>query len=427
MKKINTDSIPTEDLLNRKKFAGEISKSLKLSFNNGEDSFVFGLNGKWGSGKTTLMQYLKEALHHEFAGNKKFVLFDFNPWMFSGRDELLSSFLNQLAKEVSLKNVKLKAKLSSFADALAYLDWVKYVHPTAGKIQQETKNIIKGLAAKPNIQELKKEIDDIIIENELRIFVFLDDLDRLTPKEVIEIFQIVKLNASFKNTIFAIAYDKEVVQNVIEDYHGFSGEKYLEKIIQVDYRIPDLMEETLHEVFFKTLKEFLADLEVSYDQNEFEAIWLVKRLKFYFVTLRDIHRYFNALKLRLPAIKNDVNLYQFCIIEAIRVFDYSAYEVIQKHYKKGIQFGPQTESSKINHFENENTQVLYNYLFGKTHNTIENYFISNPQYFDRYFTLSISKVDIKEETVQRFIQDSESRIYIVQTARCSIRRFVGHL
>src|SRR5260221_7696188 len=116
MKKINTDSIPNEDLLNRRKFAQDISQSLKLSFNNGEDSFVFGLNGKWGSGKTTLMHYLKEALRKEFEGNKGFVLFDFNPWMFSGRDELLSSFLNHLAKEVSVKNLKLKAKLSSFAN-----------------------------------------------------------------------------------------------------------------------------------------------------------------------------------------------------------------------------------------------------------------------------------------------------------------------
>ena len=45
---INADSRPKEDLLNRKRFADEIASSMLVSFENGEDSFVFGLNGKWG-------------------------------------------------------------------------------------------------------------------------------------------------------------------------------------------------------------------------------------------------------------------------------------------------------------------------------------------------------------------------------------------
>ena len=128
---------------------------------------------------------------------------------------------------------------------MSYLDWVKYVNSTAGGIQQFAKSNLKKLGAKSSILELKQDIDTAIIENKLRIFVFIDDLDRLTPNEVIEVFQIIKLNASFKNTVFVIAYDKEVVQDILALHHGFNGEKYIEKIVQVDYRIPDPLDEVL--------------------------------------------------------------------------------------------------------------------------------------------------------------------------------------
>lgn len=426
--RINTDSLPFEDLLHRKQFAKELAKGLNLSLKNDEDSFVLGINGQWGSGKTTLVHYLKEELSRGRLGQPEYIFFDFNPWMFSGSDSLIAIFLDQLSRALPLP--KLKQRVASLAGAMKYLDWVKDVNPTVGKIQQGVKGTLEKFGPKSSIQELKQEIDKIIVRKNLRIFIFIDDLDRLTPNEVVELFQIIKLSANFKNTIFIVAFDKEVVQEILQQRHGINGERYLEKIVQVDYRIPDPLDEVLQKIFFDKLREVLGEFNIKHDSITFRAIWTVHRLKYYFVTIRDIHRYFNALRLRLPAIKNEVDVYQFCVIEAIRIFDYSSYELIQRTYRKGVMFGPNSAASKAyKKIENENTFFLYEYLFKQPNHREIQFPISEPQYFHRYFALSVGMADVREETVQLFVDDRSSRDHILQTAQTdgSIRNLLTRL
>ena len=80
-------------------------------------------------------------------------------------------------------------------------------------------------------------------------------------------------------------------------------------------------------------------------------------------------------------------------------------------------FGPKEDSYRIGeNISNENTQVLYNYLFVQAPDHKPLFPISDPQYFDRYFALSVGKVDVREETVDRFVKDADARLYILQNA-----------
>ena len=72
--KFNSDSIASEDLLGRKSFAEQIAYSLVNNFGNDFNSIVFGLNGKWGSGKSTI---LKNQKTFEILATKRFVYFLF--------------------------------------------------------------------------------------------------------------------------------------------------------------------------------------------------------------------------------------------------------------------------------------------------------------------------------------------------------------
>src|ERR1700733_7561335 len=57
--------------------------------------FVFGIEGRWGSGKTTLINFTIEALRK--LGSKAPEIVTFSPWLVGDREELLASLFDELA------------------------------------------------------------------------------------------------------------------------------------------------------------------------------------------------------------------------------------------------------------------------------------------------------------------------------------------
>ena len=83
-------SNPADDKLNRDRFSTEIARSIANW--SGRDSLVVSLTGEWGSGKSTIKNFVSYHLK-----NKAYVL-EFNPWQWSGQDKLLEAFLWQLGE-----------------------------------------------------------------------------------------------------------------------------------------------------------------------------------------------------------------------------------------------------------------------------------------------------------------------------------------
>jgi predicted KAP-like P-loop ATPase len=244
MKNLNCDTSPLSDLLNRESFAETIAYGLVQRMNHSQNSIVFGLNGRWGSGKSTLLNFLKISIEKEFehSDDKNFLIFEFNPWMFSGQQELQSQFLNEFAKALGSTESDLHGYIKKLSDAVGNFSWVKYINSTAGQVQQGFSEALKKFAADKPITKLRSEIDDLIIKSGLRIFIFIDDIDRLNPSEIADILNLVKLNGSFANTTYILAYDREVVEKAISAHYNVEGPKYIEKIIQVDYAVPEILD-----------------------------------------------------------------------------------------------------------------------------------------------------------------------------------------
>jgi predicted KAP-like P-loop ATPase len=93
---------PADDRLNRARFSTEISRS--ISNWSGRDSLVVSLTGEWGSGKSTIKNFvlydLKDKAH----------VFEFNPWQWSGQDKLLEAFLWQLGALFGKEDIAKKTK-----------------------------------------------------------------------------------------------------------------------------------------------------------------------------------------------------------------------------------------------------------------------------------------------------------------------------
>jgi predicted KAP-like P-loop ATPase len=82
-----------------------------------------------------------------------------------------------------------------------------------------------------SLSEVKDELANDLKKLKAPILVVLDDLDRLTPTEILEVFQLIKANGDFPNIIYLILCDRTVVEDHISKALNVEGRDYLEKIV----------------------------------------------------------------------------------------------------------------------------------------------------------------------------------------------------
>ena len=416
------------DKLGRHPFAYEIASGLVKSFRDNNESIVLGINGTWGSGKSTLLNFIINEIEQLSSDvNQEIIVLRFNPWMFSGQKELQTVFLRELILKLKNNSEKLKNASKKIAEFLEYLNWINYVHSGAGEALKTIKNFLKKAGKEKELTDLKKEIDDILIESEVKLYITIDDIDRLTPSEITDIFQLIKLNGNFANTIFILAYDQDVVETALKNQFGENGRKYIEKIVQVDYTLPSISKEDISRLFIDNLNELFNDEEITKKIKHLNDSIKDEPFIDFFSSLRDVYRYNNSIKLRLPSIVNELNILDFLLIESLRIFDQKAYQFIIDNkeilvYKSNndinnLNFQSDTEISTAEFIEKTEFQKLIKIILRRLF-LIDNSFafnadtpqdlirgkrVANSNYFNRYFNLQLSNLDIPEVVFENFI------------------------
>lgn len=416
-----------DDKLGRFSFATEIAEGLVNSFRNNNESIVLGINGNWGSGKSTLINFIvNEVERISFENECEIITLRFNPWMFSGQKELQNIFLKEMFQKLESNKEKLKDASKKIVDFLGYLNWLKYVHSGVGEAVEDAKIFLEGINKTKDLNQLKKEIDNLLIESNVKLYITIDDIDRLTPSEITDIFQLVKLNGNFANTIFILAYDQKIVGTALNQQFGDNGKKYIEKIVQVDYTIPPISNQNITRIFINSLIELFPDGDIR--QNIINLSEKIKTQPFinFFSSLRDIYRFNNSIKLRLPSIHNELNIIDFLLVESLRIFNYEAYEfiiqnkesLICKKNDSSYVFQNNLNKDSVSNFINDlsfkkcTLEILKNLFtfvsvsYIRTNNMddlIREKRVSNSNYFDRYFNLQLSSFDVQEITFDKFI------------------------
>ncbi|WP_233898055.1 KAP family P-loop NTPase fold protein [Tenacibaculum piscium] len=420
------------DKLGRHLFATEIASGLVNSFRENNESIVLGINGTWGSGKSTIINFIiNEVERLTKENNDEIITIRFNPWMFSGQKELQNIFLKELFVKLESNKEKLKDASKKIADFLEHLNWLKYIHSGTGEAVADAQKFLQGLSKEKNLSDLKTDIDDLLIKSKVKLYITIDDIDRLTPSEITDIFQLVKLNGNFANTVFILAYDQDVVTTALNHQFGENGKKYIEKIVQIDYTLPSVSKEDITRIFIDSINTLFPAGEISeIIKNQSEEIKTEPFIK-YFTSLRDIYRYNNSIKLRLSSIFNDLNLLDFLSIEALRIFNQKAYQFVIDNkesliYQKSetnynFRMGSNDENSTKDIIEKTefdfNTKNILNRLFlidssfvfnsQSPEDLIRDKRIANKNYFDRYFNLQLANFDIQEEIFDKFINSTE--------------------
>lgn len=317
------DQPAEDDAFGRKPFAESLARSLVLP--NNSPGLVVGIEGEWGSGKSTLIGFITEHLRE----NRKTIVIDFNPWMVSTTGVLVEALIGQIAASINKNTnegqngIDVSQKLLNYASLLISLkyipgfSWIGLTAEDAINAGQKTLDDIKKLLPNLDLAQKKNEVIKALQELKCPIIVIVDDLDRLPAEEIRIMIQAIKAVADFPQITYLLAYDPNIIARALAENEK-SGLFYLEKIVQVAYPLPPLSRRQLKRFANGKIQDLLNQLKInlqSYESDRYEeAIVLLTKLSRH---PRDVIRITNRLYLSLPATQGEVNAADVIAFEAL--------------------------------------------------------------------------------------------------------------
>lgn len=315
--------VPRDDRFGLAVIAERVASAIReQSAGNG---LVLGIEGAWGSGKSSLIALIVKLL--KGGDGDSVAIVDFAPWLVGDRDQLLVSLFEELSRSIDAiaqaggdsTGVTVAAARSA-ADQLRR--YATYLGP-AGKLvgvaglalpgMGVAGKIMEGLAAAaaqnvegPSLSSRKAAIEKALSELERRIVVVVDDVDRLDPLEVAELLRLVRSVADFPNVTYLLCYDGERLARAVTSAVGVDdGRAYLEKIVQLELTIPRPETFALRRMFSDGLATFAA---CDGERGQRLAHVIDRLGGRFFKTPRVVNRVLDALRFYWPAIKGQVDL-----------------------------------------------------------------------------------------------------------------------
>lgn len=293
------DAETTQDFLNFSVVADTVAE---LIIESEGQPISIGVSGNWGAGKSSMVKMIGEALKSK-DGEKKdtekdYVFLNFNAWLYQGYDDaktaLLQAVTNKLLDESKKRDPEknLLNKVKNFSKRVNWLQVAKLIIPlsigllpggisvggiasligalsgllnnsdkdridessnelnrTIEALLPEMKEMLKDSSLKTipqQIENLRKEFEELLSEMNITLVILVDDLDRCLPTTAISTLEAMRLLLFVKRTAFIIAADEQMIRNSVRAH--FSNVEmndglvtsYFDKLIQIPLSVPHL-------------------------------------------------------------------------------------------------------------------------------------------------------------------------------------------
>lgn len=305
-----------------------------------ERSLTVGVIAPWGRGKSSFINLLRERL--EFFEE---IIVVFNPRGSKSVSSIPEDFFDTFAKELSRHYLGFGLLLARYTKHLGLLNQYAWTRPLGslltlllpGKEQE---------AVNRTLRELGK-----------RVYVLLDDLDRLSGEEILEVLKLMDRSASFSNTVFITAYDKAYVNNVLKKYldHGLAH-SFIDKYISWEFPLLEPNKEMLERLVGIVLsrKVYAASPICRHIQRSWSQIGriVVESLD----SVRDLKRYLNLVIPRYNGALSEVDCKDFFLLYLLCYKDFGLYLAL--HSRRILQLDVPTQTYVlIPSYEEELKQV----------------------------------------------------------------------
>lgn len=324
-------------------------------------AFSLGIVASWGEGKSSFMGIMQRYLQQ---AQREVIVMRFNPWLYDKEAQLTKVFFEELRRTLAPYSSKLSRSINSYADLLLAVDnsWLKLAHELLRLSQRSTTKQFDKLSR--DIKELGR-----------KVVIFIDDVDRLTREELLELFNLVRNSSNLPCLYFVLAYDKSYVLKTLQS-DGEHMTRYPEKILQEEYPLPKLTSNKM----WAALKRCLSETQLGkkdkdklsrlLDQLEDKTL----NLPYHLTTIRMVKRMVNAFSSRHELLYSlGINTRDLFIFELIyyvypSVYDYLK-EMYQTHTNYTIRETPSIWDIPDNRvfLRQDWKQILAQNLFEKSH------------------------------------------------------------
>ena len=310
----------SEDKLGYNSYAENIAK--KINETTVKKSFAIAINGKWGVGKTSFVQFIKNNLD-----SKKTIHITFNPWNSYNPAAIIKDFFDTVREAINPYHSSLSGLMIKYAD--------KIVAINENSVTKSIRATFSLLENDDSLNRLYDNINEALKKINQKLIIYIDDLDRLDKEEIMEVIRLVRNTANFHNTFFIVSYDRNYLLKALSQHNAFNTDQFLEKIFQMELTLPHFREDTLRATLLEKLKasfspEYHTELsEIIIGSSNIRAI----SLRGWIDTMRDITRLVNSVNVNITDLLGDVSLRDFIKIEILRLKYPSVYILLykQKH------------------------------------------------------------------------------------------------
>ncbi len=330
----------SQDRLNRTIFAKYLARCM-LDHKDPE-SLVVGLYGGWGVGKTSIINLVLEELNFaatNLPDDEKPIVLNFSPWSYSGQNQLIYSFFRRLSS--ALRNVSYLNNSKRIIHLLElYVSF--FTHQPVPKSLRSKRSFFEKITfggkeevyaweSGRDLTLVKAELNELLRNQKHKIIIIIDNISRLYDYEIKQIFQIVKSMGDYANTVYLLSLDKEHVIRAVNKIDGSGGEEYVEKIIQLPFDIPPILQQDIEVIFADRLNDIVKTVPEDSWSTEYWADIYYSSLKYFFENCRDITRYVNTLSFSYSRLRDVVNPVDFFALTAIEVFTPDVYFGIREN------------------------------------------------------------------------------------------------
>ena len=233
-----------EDNLGITKYADALFQFIK----GAKTPMTIGVQGDWGSGKTSLMKLMEYKFEVPKLKTKQIWVNTWEHSLLKTPQEALVSIIDAIINELSQdlnedKRIVIRKKAQNVLQGAFRVGMSMTGGVEGAKVAKE------WMESDNSIAELKESLNKVVKElspkKYNRLIVYIDDLDRLEPANAVEILELLKNIFSIENSVFVLAIDYNVVVKGLAKKFGaltkenrWEYDAFFHKIIQLTFQMP---------------------------------------------------------------------------------------------------------------------------------------------------------------------------------------------